>query len=152
MTDQRRPSRGDVARLLIGVDGPEGRTPAAVAYLVAPMARTWLDVARTRNGKAATAELAAWVASLEVLAADYRRSLSADGRVDGRLEPLKVDRPDADLVIGLPTEEAARRLDLTVRSVVRLLEQNTLDGVKVGRTWLVDPASIERLRHLRKAS
>ncbi|HNB54764.1 MAG TPA: helix-turn-helix domain-containing protein [Anaerolineales bacterium] len=49
-----------------------------------------------------------------------------------------------DLAEFTTTEDAARKLDFHVISVRRLLRENELDGVKIGRTWLVSKSSIQK--------
>ncbi len=51
--------------------------------------------------------------------------------------------PMPDLVDYTTTQDAASKLDLHVITVRRLLREKELDGLKVGRTWLVSKASMQ---------
>lgn len=137
--------------LIVGGDGPEGRTPAVVAFLVAPAARTWVDAAKGRAPAEVHGELDAWVASLEQLAGWHRRSVTCPpaASVDGHSRSVVGARADDGRRDGLSTGEAARRLGVEARTVCRLLGAGRLTGRKVGRVWLVDPDSVERERERR---
>jgi hypothetical protein len=138
-------------RLLLGIDGPEVRTPAVVAHLVAPMARTWLDAAKAGASREAVAELEQWVQALELAASAFRRSVSAECAVDGQVGPDASHTTDAQVVTGITTMTAGDRLGLDPRSVTRLIGTE-LRGTKVGREWLIDPVSVEALRARREAA
>jgi len=51
-------------------------------------------------------------------------------------------------VPGLSVAEAAEELGLSSARVRALIKTGDLDAVKVGAAWIVDPASIDRRRHL----
>jgi excisionase family DNA binding protein len=53
---------------------------------------------------------------------------------------LTDDMPDLDDYV--TTEEAAKELDLHVETVRLFLRYKKLDGMKVGRTWIVSRKSI----------
>ena len=54
-----------------------------------------------------------------------------------------------DLSAFLTTKQAAKRLGFNVRSIPHMLKNKTLDGVRVGRVWLVSTASVRE--YLRQA-
>jgi excisionase family DNA binding protein len=54
----------------------------------------------------------------------------------------------ADLSEFMTTREAARKLGFNVRSIPYMVRNNTLDGVRVGRLWLVSAQSVRE--YLRK--
>lgn len=137
--------RPDPRRHLLGIGGPEGRTPAVVAFLVAPMARTWADMAKSQMPQAAYSELDDWVCSLEVLAEYHRRSMSAGGVLNGHFRQLNESgghSPERRVT----SQEAAHRLDVSVRHVLRLLESGQLTGSKPGREWRIDTDSIDAFK------
>ncbi|MGE5609922.1 MAG: helix-turn-helix domain-containing protein [Bacillota bacterium] len=45
------------------------------------------------------------------------------------------------------TTEAARRLGLTNQRITAMIRAGQVAAQKIGRTWVVDEAEIERLRH-----
>lgn len=49
----------------------------------------------------------------------------------------------ADLSEFITTEEASKRLNFHIQSIRHLMRAGKLEGVKVGRTWLVSKKSIE---------
>lgn len=49
--------------------------------------------------------------------------------------------PDLDNY--LTTKQAAKRLGFNVRSIPYMLKNNTLEGIRVGRAWLVSKKSVQ---------
>ena len=49
-----------------------------------------------------------------------------------------------DLADYMTTEEAAKRLGYHLESIRRMLRDKELDGVKLGREWLVSRKSVEK--------
>lgn len=144
-------------RFTIGSDGPEVRTPAAVAYVVALELRTWLDVRKMQLGihhRDLLVDVEEWVREVEAAAAVYRACLvSAGAASGGHLDDAERCQPDdRDVSFGWPTTgEAADLLGITPRHVGRLIGRS-LVGRKVGRDWRIDPASIEHVRRMRGAA
>lgn len=54
--------------------------------------------------------------------------------------------------IWLPLMEAASRLCLNYHQTWFLVRVGTLESVKIGRTWLVDPASVSAYLEAQKAA
>lgn len=153
MTADGRRVGARARQLLVGIDGPEGRTPAHVAYLVAPVAHTWLGDLRdrlARDQRETLAELEAWVESLELLAASHHRSLTGVAPFAPRSPKADVPGTDDLEVSGLSTDQAAERLDCDARSVRRYAITGLLRGRKLGRDWRFDPASVEALRRSKR--
>jgi excisionase family DNA binding protein len=44
----------------------------------------------------------------------------------------------------LTVQEVAERLRVAPRTIYRLLDEGALEGVRVGRSWRVSPAALER--------
>lgn len=49
-----------------------------------------------------------------------------------------------DLSLYMTTEDTATRIGYNTESIRRLLRERKLQGIKVGRIWLVEKASIEK--------
>ena len=62
-----------------------------------------------------------------------------DGGAAGGAKRRKVEDP-----VLLRPEEVARKLNISTRSVLRLLYEGKLRGAKIGRVWRVDRASLNR--------
>lgn len=45
---------------------------------------------------------------------------------------------------GIESPEAAQRLNITERGVLKLIESGTLPAEKIGGRWFIDPADLER--------
>ena len=54
--------------------------------------------------------------------------------------------------IWLPLMEAASRLNLNYNQTWFLVRVGTLESVKIGKTWLVDPASVAAYLEAKKAA
>lgn len=54
------------------------------------------------------------------------------------------DQQMPDLADMMTTQEAAKQLDLTVRAVNRLVSSKKLDGVRVGRMYLISRESVKK--------
>lgn len=58
------------------------------------------------------------------------------------------DMPDlADM---MTTQEAAKQLDLTIRAVNRLVASQKLEGVRVGRMYLISRVSVKKYLEITK--
>lgn len=148
----RRRVMGDPRRFLVGMDGPEVRTPPSVARYIAPMARTWLEAIRRGAGTEQAALLEEWCSNIEALAEWQRRFRAADGAFDGHLGHLDPAQGEPDVVrrSGVTTGEAGRWLGIHPRHVIRLLGRGGLTGSKLGRQWLVDADSVTAYLELRR--
>lgn len=149
-------SSAGARRLVVGLDEPEVRTPASLAFFVSSMARTWLDTMTQHRGTRDqfVQAMTEWVEAIEVCAAWHRCRLSAESAADGQVLANGSERRDAGLRTstagsvhkverGLETGAAADRLGVDARTIRRLLDRGDLTGTKVGaRVWLVDPQSV----------
>lgn len=53
------------------------------------------------------------------------------------------DKTMPDLAEFMTTQEAAKKLDLTVRAVNRLVSSKKLEGIRVGRMYLIARGSVK---------
>lgn len=133
MLDMSKGDKRDLGELLIGVEGPEARTPAAVAFWVIDPLTEWF-----RGCPNPTPEVVAWMQVIKVLAEHHGRSVmdSAHGTLSD------TPRSDASGSRWIDTNTAAREIGCTQRNVVALLQRGTLRGNRRGRDWQIDPKSV----------
>jgi hypothetical protein len=141
--------RVDPRALLRGVHGVESATTGPVALVVVDGVRRLVDsiVPHLGRGQAATAaEVEAWARSIEVVAAAYRRSMSAEDADSGHVLGSVDGLGHGDTwVRSVTTAEAAELLGLTDRQVRRLCEgpAPALRSRRLGRAYSIDPKSID---------
>ena len=97
-------------------------------------------------------ELVATVAAIERAARDYAASRVRAGSVDGTTEPDLAELSSGSESNGLSTAETADRLGCSERWVTKLIAADRLAAQRVGRSWVVDPASLAGLIDDRESS
>lgn len=77
----------------------------------------------------------------ELLVAIKQAAMRASSEVGSEPVPTSEPRPLSELIT---TQQAAERLNVTPRQVVKLLATGRLNGERDhdGRSWLIDPASV----------
>jgi len=58
-------------------------------------------------------------------------------------QPIALKKRMPDLADYMSTEEAAKRLNLHIETIRGFLRDKTLDGLKVGRSWIVSKKSVQ---------
>ena len=62
------------------------------------------------------------------------------------LTPIQIEPVMPDLDEFITTKEAAKKLDLTIRAVNRLVSSKKLEGIRVGRMYLISRVSVKSYR------
>jgi excisionase family DNA binding protein len=80
------------------------------------------------------------------------RAASVDGSAElpSRAGAARSER-GSSVAAGLTTGQVASRLRVTPRQVINLIEGGCLEATRCGRTWLIDPVSVEDLELRRSA-
>ena len=97
-------------------------------------------------------DLIATVAAIERAGREYAASRVRAGSVDGTAELDLAELPSGSGRDGLSTAETADQLGCSERNVTKLIAANRLAAQRVGRSWLVDPASLAGLIDDRESS
>ena len=145
----RRPGGNPfVPGLMVGSDGtvrvePTLQVPPWFLLELRPRVRSWVAEHQAAGATTKLDAAAPIVAHWELLAS-LERSGFADASVDGRV--AGVTSPSAHGNHEIPTGEAAGMLGVSPQWIGVLVRRRELDARKVGRTWLVDRASLERYR------
>ena len=63
---------------------------------------------------------------------------------------LSRSKPMPDLDDYMTSEVAAKKLGFNVKSIRNMLNAKTLDGIKLGREWLVSKKSVEKYQQRTK--
>ena len=74
-------------------------------------------------------------------------------QIDQATSKKNINQPMPDLKEFMTTKEAAKKLGFHVKRIPTMVRNNTLDGVRFGRAWLVSRKSVdEYLRHTKGMS
>ncbi len=124
------------------------------ARVAARVRRLLTDAVRQAHaaGERLDEETVATVAGIERAGRWYVESQARPSSVNGTSEPDLAELPSESEPHGYSTTEAADRLGCGERNVVKLISAQRLSARRVGRTWLIEPASLARLVDDRRSS